>query len=162
MKIFLRRFIYFVIGFIILGQFFHPEKTNPLSEPQHSIRKYPGIPPEVLTKFEQACFDCHSNETRWPWYSAVTPVNYLLVRDVANGRRHVNFSAWNIQKTLQLQSWLDKISDEISQRDMPLKEYIFLHPEAKLSDTDIKLICDWVTAEQDRLVDTVNTEKKIK
>jgi hypothetical protein len=156
MKRFLR-WLAVLVGLLIVAQLFRPERTNPSTEPQYSIRNFPGTPPAVLSRLERSCFDCHSNQTRWPWYSGITPINYLIVGDVEEARRHMNFSEWGTMKTFKIQSLLDRISDEVSGRDMPLERYLLLHPDASLSDSDITMISNWTDAEQDRLADSVGT-----
>jgi hypothetical protein len=140
-----------VVGLVLLAQFFGPSQTNPTSDPLLSVKNYKGIPPEVATRLESACFDCHSNETRWPWYSHITPFNYLIAADVNEGRRRMNFSEWGKQKPGRLMSRLEEIYNQVYHHEMPLSKYGLLHPEAKLSDADIKTICDWASSEQDRL-----------
>ena len=111
---------------------------------------------------EQACFDCHSNETRWRWYSYITPVNYLLASDTRDGRRRMNFSEWNNYSTGKLKSLLDNIYDQVYHHDMPLHKYQWMHSEARLTDAEIKMICDWASGEQDRLdqVSDMQSENK--
>ena len=75
-----------------------------------------------------ACFDCHSNETVWPWYSNVAPVSWLNQRDVNGGRSHLNFSEWN-----KPQKHAGHAAEEIQKGDMPLWFYLPMHPEAKLT-----------------------------
>ncbi len=138
-------------GIVLVAQLFRPQMTNPTSDPNLSVKTYPGVPPEVLSRLEQVCFDCHSNETHWPWYSYITPVNYLVVKDVNGGRRHVNFSEWNDYSTGKLKSALDNIYDQVYNHEMPLPQYTWMHPEAKLTNADVKMICDWASGEEDRL-----------
>jgi hypothetical protein len=138
-------------GIVLVAQLFQPSHSNPSSDSTLSLKNYKGIPPEVLSKFESSCFDCHSNDTRWPWYSYLTPVNYLVARDVSEGRRHLNFSEWASLKPGKMMSRLEDIYNEVYHRKMPLPIYVPMHPESKLSDADIKLICDWASGEQDHL-----------
>ncbi len=151
-----------LIGIFIVAQLFRPELSNPPSDPSSSIRHYTGIPPEVVNKIESACFDCHSNETRWPWYSYITPVNYLIASDVNTGRRHVNFSDWNKYNPGKLKSVLDNIYDQVYNREMPLSQYKWMRSKAKLTDADVKMICDWASGEEDRLdqVSEMQSENK--
>jgi len=151
MKKTLARTVLILLGLFVVSQVFRPELTNPTSDPALSIRNYKGIPPEVVSKMESVCFDCHSNETRWPWYSYVTPVNYLIASDVSNGRRHVNFSEWNNYSPGRLKSILDNIYDQVYNHDMPLPKYKWMHPAARLTDAEVKMICDWASGEEDRL-----------
>ncbi len=151
------RWIAILVGFLVIAQLFRPDRTNPQTDPKYSIQNFPATPPAVLSRLERSCFDCHSNQTRWPWYSNITPINYFIAQDVKDGRHRMNFSEWGTLKTAKIQSLLDRISDEVSGRDMPLQKYLLLHPDAKLSDADIKMITEWTDAEQDRLADSVGT-----
>ncbi|MEX1137762.1 MAG: heme-binding domain-containing protein [Bacteroidota bacterium] len=136
---------------MVLIQLFRPERTNPPTDPAMSIRATAVIPPQVLATLERSCFDCHSNETRWPWYSAITPMNFLVVDDVIKARKRVNFSEWGKQKPMKRQGLLQMIDDQVALREMPLRNYLILHPQASLADSDIAAISRWVVAEQDRL-----------
>ena len=138
------------LGVLFLGaQLFRPERTNPESNPKNSVLSDTTIPPSILSAFKRSCFDCHSNETQWPWYSAVTPVNYLVAKDVVSGRRHLNFSEWGNYKPGRKLSMFDEIYDQVSHNEMPLPRYLPLHPHAKLTDQEKKAIMDWSEAAQE-------------
>ncbi len=136
---------------LLVIQFIRPDRTNPRFDPARSLDSSGIVPPTVLAKLRASCYDCHSDETRWPWYSAVTPVNFLVARDVNSGRRHLNFSEWGLMKPERMQSRLGNISDEVSNREMPLPIYLTMHHDARLSDAEVKLISDWADAWQDTL-----------
>jgi cytochrome c551/c552 len=87
--------------------------------------------PQTRMLFERACFNCHSNETTWPWYSSVAPVSWLTQRDVNDGRKHLNFSEWN-----QPQKHAEDVAKEVKSADMPPWFYLPMHPEARLTDAD--------------------------
>jgi hypothetical protein len=88
--------------------------------------------PATRALAERACFDCHSNETAWPWYSNVAPSSWLLAMDVAAGREQMNFSDWGSSSQP-----IDRIARQIERRNMPPARYLALHPEARLSDAEI-------------------------
>jgi len=136
---------------VIVVQFVRPERTNPPFDPTKTLDSSMAIPREVLAKLRTSCYDCHSSETRWPWYSAITPVNFLLASDVRRGRGRMNFSEWALMKPGKMQSRLESMSDMVGHREMPLKTYLFLHPEARLSDEEIKMITDWADSAQDSI-----------
>jgi len=79
----------------------------------------------------RACFDCHSNQTGWRFYSYVAPVSWLVARDVNEGRRHLNFSAWD-----QPQKHAKDVAEQVKTGEMPLWFYVPLHPSANLSDAE--------------------------
>jgi hypothetical protein len=124
----LRRILLGVIATGVLIQLvpFGRQHTNPpvVKEPAWDS-------PQTRALAKRACFDCHSNETTWPWYSSVAPVSWLTWRDVNGGRRHLNFSEWN-----QPQKHAGHAAEEIQKGDMPLWFYLPMHPDAKLSDAE--------------------------
>ncbi len=134
------------------AQFIRPERTNPQTDPALSIRNDSLLTPAVLGLIERACFDCHTNETNWPWYSSVTPVNFLVARDVSEGRGHLNLSQWLSQPPARRASSLERMYDEVSDGAMPLPPYLILHPEASLTDDEKKMLLDWLASTQDSLM----------
>jgi hypothetical protein len=116
-----------------------------------SVRADKNVPPAVLRVIERSCFDCHSNETRWPWYCGITPVNFLVANDVRNGRKRLNFSEWGALKPMKRASQLEEIYDQVYNKEMPLKQYLLMHPASAMSASDIKVVCDWTQAEQDSI-----------
>jgi cytochrome c len=116
-----------------------------------------SVPPEVRTILMHKCGDCHSSNTRWPLYSRVAPSSWLVERDVKDGREHMNFSSWeqyNVDSQIDL---LAKIASQLRQGKMPLKRYLLLHPDAKVSERERKLIADWAKSERKRLAATVES-----
>ena len=87
--------------------------------------------PQTRDLAKRACYNCHSNETRWPWYSNVAPVSWLTQRDINGGRRHLNFSESN-----KPQRHTGDVIKEIKSGDMPPWFYLPMHPEAKLTDAE--------------------------
>jgi hypothetical protein len=124
----LRRILLGVIAVGVLIQLvpFGRQHTNPpvVKEPVWDS-------PQTRALAQRACFDCHSNETVWPWYSNVAPVSWLNQRDVNDGRSHLNFSEWN-----KPQKHAGHAAEEIQKGDMPLWFYLPMHPAARLTDAE--------------------------
>lgn len=87
--------------------------------------------PETRALARRACFDCHSHETRWPWYSFIAPASWLLTSHVSTGRRHLDFSGWD-----RPQKHAKDAVEEIREGEMPLFSYLLLHPEARLDEKE--------------------------
>lgn len=87
--------------------------------------------PTTRALAERACFDCHSNQTRWPWYSHVAPISWLVQNHVDEGRRVLNFSEWNLGR-----SEADEAAEVVREGEMPPRSYVLLHPEARLTDAE--------------------------
>jgi len=136
--------------FVIL-QFFRSERTNPPVDPSNTIFAVVHVPEDVRTILERSCFDCHSNETRWPWYSAIAPAMWAVAHDVEEGREHLNFSEFGAYKPLSAVAKLDMVCEQIINRNMPLPEYLALHPGAQMSKGDVDILCDWVENARDSL-----------
>lgn len=93
---------------------------------------------------KKACFDCHSNETVWPWYSKIAPVSWLVYWDVVEGREHLNFSEWS--GGTRKGETLNEITKELAEGEMPPLQYTVAHPEAKLDDKAKKILMDGLSA----------------
>ncbi len=88
--------------------------------------------PNTRELFMRACGDCHSNETKWPWYSSIAPASWLVMYDVKEGREHFNVSLWGVQK----KNDGDEAAEEVRKGEMPPLPYLLAHPEARLSDVE--------------------------
>ena len=132
----------FLALFIII-QFFQPEKNDNLINPQNDIVFKLEIPTMVKKKFADACYDCHSNKTKYPVYSRVAPVSWLLAKHIRDGKEHLNFSEWaNYDKKKQIKL-LTAICEEITSGEMPMKGYVFMHSKAIINEKELEEICLW-------------------
>lgn len=103
------------------------------------------VPPDVRAILDRACYDCHSNETRWPWYSHVAPVSWLIHHDVVEGREHLNFSEWKALSPDRRAHKLEEIQElTLDSSEMPLPYYLPLHGEARLSEADEQTLAAWL------------------
>jgi hypothetical protein len=102
------------------------------------------VDPKVGAILERSCADCHSNQTRWPWYSNIAPVSWILSSHVSKGRAKLNFSEWTGEP--QSTNARMEICDAVSNGSMPLRGYTLLHRDARLSEPDIDLICSWASS----------------
>jgi cytochrome c len=109
--------------------------------------------PEPVRKIlAEKCGDCHSANTRWPLYSRIAPSSWLVEHDVKEGREHMNLSTWDLYSIDNRIDLLAKIATQLRQGKMPLKQYLLLHPDARLSDEERKLVVDWTKTERKRLI----------
>jgi hypothetical protein len=100
-------------------------------------------PDDVKALLKRACWDCHSNETVWPWYARVAPVSFLVRMHVVDGRKHLNFSEWAGYTAERKAKKQKECGEEVAEGEMPLPPYLPLHPEAKLSDAEKKALQAW-------------------
>ena len=132
-----RVLIALVILFGSLSVIFQVEQTNP------PVTGEIEAPEEVMAILRRSCYDCHSNETVWPWYSYVAPMSWLVAKDVREGREELNFSEWSSYNTKQQNHKRKECAEEVKEGEMPLWFYTPLHPEAKLQPPDIELLISW-------------------
>src|SRR5437667_5704356 len=102
----------------------------------------------VRAVLERACQNCHSQQTKWPAYSYLPVVSWALERDVAEARRHMDLSRWDLYSTEQKRDLLARIGTEVRTRQMPLRRYVLLHPEARLSESEIQAIYEWTKVQR--------------
>lgn len=140
-----------VLALLVVAQFVPIDRSNPPSDPRQSLAATAEPPAAVAAVLERSCRDCHSNDTRWPWYSRVAPVSWLLARDVEEGRSHLNFSEWALLDSRRRMRRLEEICEEITSGAMPDPKYVLLHPDARLSPGEITAVCDWTRREAERL-----------
>ena len=137
---------------LIVGiQAIRPARTNPPVDESQTINAKTQITPEVASIFDRSCRDCHSNKTVWPWYTNVAPVSWWLSNHVNDGRRSLNMSEWGKLPTDRQERKLRQMCDEVQDSMMPLPSYLPMHPAAKLSEQDKKMLCDWTEKERQRL-----------
>lgn len=135
-----------IVGLLILVvgmQFVRGPKSNPPTDPTQTVFAKTTVPDDVTTILKRACWDCHSNETVWPWYADVAPVMWSVRGHVASGRAHVNFSEWGKYSADETKEILEELCEVVRERAMPLPSYLRMHKNARLSDADIAVLCRW-------------------
>ncbi len=128
-----------IVAFIGI-QFIHIERTNP------RITGEIEAPAQVKEILRRSCYDCHSNETVWPWYSYIAPASWLLEKDVNEGRDELNFSEWKKYDDKKMKKKIKEIWEEVEEGEMPQWYYIIMHRDASLSEADKQAIHDWTAA----------------
>lgn len=138
---FVRRVLLGAVLVLAAVQFVPVDRSNPPVETEIPA------PENVRAVLRRACYDCHSNESVWPWYSRVAPVSWLVARDVREGRKELNFSTWNLYVEKRRLRKMKEIRDEVAEGEMPPWFYVAAHREAALSDEDVALLNRWTLAE---------------
>lgn len=128
----------------IVAQFFSPEKNQGNTEDLTVFLNETKPSPEVKTILETTCFDCHSSNTKYPWYDKITPINFWLNEHVEDGKKHLDFSKWSDYSIKRKDHKFEEIAEEVEEKKMPLPSYTWTHGDANLSDAQIKAVVDWV------------------
>jgi cytochrome c len=129
------------------------------TQPNGTVLAGTNVPAEVREVFEAKCSDCHSGETKWPEYSRIAPVSWLVERDVFEGRNHLNLSRWQEYSRESQIDLLTKIGSEARSGEMPVRQYLLLHPKARLSSQEQQLLYEWARAERKRVRNAVVQQK---
>jgi len=130
---------------LVAIQFIRPplNMSDAAPGPDDFIVKY-APPLHVAAMLRNACYDCHSNRTRYPWYNRVQPVAWWLASHVNDGKRSLNFSTFGKYDAKRQAKKLDQIADQVTEREMPLSSYTWIHTDARLSDKDRSELSDWI------------------
>ena len=148
-----KRILLILLALVIIIQFI-PANLPEVSQDNPNDLFANNVVPENIEKLiRTSCYDCHSNETVYPWYSYVSPVSFLISRDTKKGRRHLNFSEWEKLDSIEKSEALDEIAEEVEEGEMPMKIYPIMHSNAKLSDADRHAIEQWAQEMAEALFD---------
>ena len=132
-----------LIAFVVVLQLIPSGRPELVKENKADLLANNQVPDDVAHLLKVACYDCHSNESVYLWYSYVAPVSWLVARDVRLGKEELNFSTWEDNDKMDKAKLLDNIVDEVSDGGMPMVIYPLMHPEAKLKKADRQAIVDW-------------------
>ncbi len=131
---------------LVVIQFIHPEKNiNATVSAQDMNTMYP-IPDSVNQVLQKACYDCHSNNTKYPWYNNIQPVAWWLNDHINEGKKELNFSEYGKRTPPKQAKKLRKIAREVEEGGMPLDSYTWIHKDAKLTDREKQMIINWATS----------------
>jgi hypothetical protein len=136
------------IGLLALfaaAQFINPEKNESEFVPESDFITLEQPPQHLADIMKTSCYDCHSNNTIYPWYDRITPVNFWVTDHIKHGKKHLNFSEWDSYSAKKKAHKLDEFIEMIEDKEMPLSSYTLTHQDAKLSDADIAELTNWVT-----------------
>lgn len=138
-----RVLIFLLMAFIII-QFFRIDQTNPEPTPQLDFLLIKNTPASTADLIRNSCYDCHSNETAYPWYTKIQPFGWLLQNHIENGRKELNFSTFATYDTKRQLHKLEEAIEMIESDEMPLDSYLLGHPEAKLSTEEKKQLVSYL------------------
>lgn len=132
-----------VLIVFVIAQFFGPEKNNGDLSSVDAFLAETNPPEDVKIILESACFDCHSDHTKYPWYNNITPVNYWLADHIKDGSKHFNVSKWSDYSLKKKDHKMDELIEEVEEKEMPLPSYTWTHGDADLSPEQIDSVVTW-------------------
>ena len=142
----MKKVLLLLVVALIVIQFFRPEKNiHPQPQPANIASVYP-VPANVDSILVKACNDCHTNNTRYPWYSHIQPVDWWMSNHVTEGKRELNFDEYTNRSLRYQYHKMEEIADQIEEGQMPLDSYTWMHREARLNASEKKELIDWANS----------------
>ncbi len=138
-----RKILLAIVAFLIIAQFFRIDKTNPPVIAANDILNHVQAPEDIQSMMKAACYDCHSNETKYPWYMDIAPFSWWTKNHVNNGRGSLNFSEWVSYSEKKKKHKLEESALKVRKKWMPLTSYLLAHPEAKISEEEREKLAKW-------------------
>lgn len=132
-------------------QFIRAEENAGPADTAQDITHFAQVPGPVMAVLKSSCYDCHSNQTRYPWYAKVNPVGMWLNHHIAEGKAEINFSDFSKYNVKRLDHKLEEIAAQAREGHMPLPTYTLLHTDARLTEAQVRLLVDWVKTERQKL-----------
>lgn len=135
-----------ILAALVIIQFFPPQKNIQKATTTDDIFFQIEVDKLVKKNIVNACYDCHSNNTRYPFYAKFAPISWILNRHIVEGKEHLNFSEWATYDKKKQLKLLTEICEMVTDGEMPLKSYTFMHSSAILNEKDVSGICTWTEA----------------
>ena len=139
-----------LVGLVAI-QFIQPARNKSGQDTLADISRTISISPVIGKLLKTACFDCHSNNTDYPWYASVQPMGWVLNKHISNGKQELNFNEFGSYSLRRRMSKLKSIASQVKENEMPLSSYVLMHKEAKLSEEDKTMLTDWAVKALDSL-----------
>jgi len=139
-KIMIKKILIALVVLFVLIQFFRIDKTNPVSAIENDFIEIYQPPVEIAIMLKTSCYDCHSNESKYPWYTNIAPVSWLVKHHINEGREYFNFSEWTSLTVKKQNHILEECAEEVEEGEMPLPSYLIMHSESKLTQDQIETL----------------------
>lgn len=149
MKI-LKKVLIVLLVLFVGAQAFRPAKNNS-NDTSKDISKSYVVPENVKTILAKACNDCHSNNTRYPWYAEIQPMAWWINDHVKDGKKHLNFNEFDSYRIARQYKKLEECIEEVKDGEMPLSSYTIIHKDAKLSDDEKQILFTWCEIVRDSI-----------
>ena len=146
-----KKILYSLLAVVLIIQFFRIDKTNPEIIQSDDFIEVVQPSEEIVTILKSTCYDCHSNETKYPWYSNVAPISWWVKDHINEGREELNFSEWGTYEYKKQDHKLEEVIEMMEDGEMPLNEYTWTHGEAKLTADQKAMLMDWVEATREEM-----------
>lgn len=139
----MKRATLILLALLVIAQFFQPDRTVQTNDPEHDLITVTQPVAEVRDLLQTACYDCHSDRTTYPWYSYITPINFWMQDHIDEGRAEFDMSSWGRRRVKWQRHKAEESAEMISEGEMPLPSYTWIHGEARLNTTQRSALTDF-------------------
>ncbi|MBO9729586.1 MAG: heme-binding domain-containing protein [Chitinophaga sp.] len=135
-----------VLLLIIFGvvQFIRPPKNQSADHLATAITERYPVPADVQALLQNACYDCHSNNTRYPWYTNIQPIGWWMAHHISKGKKEFNFDEYGTYSAKRQRNKLKRMKEQIITGKMPLRSYTLMHADARLNADQQRLLTQWI------------------
>ena len=155
----LRNVLLALLVMLVVIQFIRPAKNQAVGMSTNDITTKYAVPDNVHTILKRSCFDCHSNNTEYPWYNNIQPVAWFLDHHVQEGKGELNFNEFAAYSPKKARHKLEEVGNAVTEGWMPLDSYLWIHQDAKLSSEEAKLIANWANGLRNQIPAPANEKK---
>lgn len=141
-----KKIVLILLAALVVIQFIRPEKNEGAVYTEAHLATAVDVPEHVKNILGKACNDCHSNNTRYPWYYNTQPLAWWLAHHVEEGKEELNFSEFGGYKIKRKLHKLEEIAEMVKEGEMPMESYVMMHGEAKLSEEEKQMLINWALA----------------
>jgi len=147
----IKKIFWFLLAAFIVIQFFHPKPNKAKEEQPNFIGKTFFIPGDVKVILGKACYDCHSNNTRYPWYSNIQPVDWWMTGHIKKGKKGMNLDEYTNKRLRYQYRKMEDLIEQVKEGEMPLNSYTWIHKDAKLTKDERDKLINWANSIMDTL-----------
>ncbi len=142
----IKKILILLLVALVVIQFFHPKRNKTTIEQPNYIGSVYSLPEDVKSILAKACNDCHSNNTRYPWYAKVQPVDWWMTNHINEGKKELNLDEFAGRSQRFQYNKMEKLIKQVKEGEMPLNSYLWIHKDAKLTDDEKNKLIDWANA----------------
>ncbi|TDW99212.1 heme-binding domain-containing protein [Dinghuibacter silviterrae] len=154
----LKKILIGILVFVVLIQLIRPAPNVSSAPDPNALKAHYPLPDSVEAVLRVACYDCHSNHSRYPWFDKVAPVSWLVAYHIKGGKRHLNFDEYFAYPVKRKVKRLKDIAETVENGSMPLSTYTWAHKDAVLTEAQKKLIIDWADSLGKQIADTTQAK----
>ncbi|MEZ4853883.1 heme-binding domain-containing protein [Flavobacterium sp.] len=155
----MKKFLIGLVALLVVIQLFQIDKTNPVVDKNLDFINSYKPSPEIAQQIRTSCYDCHSNDTEYPFYSNIQPFGWFLANHIKEGRSHLNFSEFGTYTVKKQAHKLEEAVELIEKNEMPLSSYTSMHSSAALSDAQKKMLIEYFRAKQAEIKSSLSIQQ---